>query len=281
MLVELERAVNTSRYTIVVLSPAFLQSSWTEFESLFVQMSDPTGRRRRIIPLIYQDSDLPPRLRYLTSVDFRKSFQQGVEVLIKSLRRPVLPETPPQPIETQTATEPQVLEEVLAINRQILTLISQSASRGSRQKPSLFSDVNIVEDPKLCFVLMPFGPRWSRPLFDRHITPVCADEKLNPIRADDIYGVRGIMQDVWIYINQARIIIADLTTRNPNVFYEVGLAHALSKDVILITQTMDDVPFDLRGVRCVVYSLELDGPQHFEENLRKTIKSVMEGDTRT
>jgi hypothetical protein len=82
------------------------------------------------------------------------------------------------------------------------------------------------------------------------------------------------MQDVWLYINQAGIIIGDLTTRNPNVFYEVGLAHAIGKKVILITQNMDDVPFDLRALRCIVYSLELDGPKKFETDLRKTLKSL-------
>ena len=53
------------------------------------------------------------------------------------------------------------------------------------------------------------------------------------------------MDVIWESINRARIVIADTTTRNPNVFYEIGICHTLGKDVILITQDSEDVPFDL------------------------------------
>jgi nucleoside 2-deoxyribosyltransferase len=56
------------------------------------------------------------------------------------------------------------------------------------------------------------------------------------------------MQDVWNHINKARIIIADLTTRNPNVFYEVGIAHALGKDVILLTQNLSRIRIAISGL---------------------------------
>jgi len=55
-----------------------------------------------------------------------------------------------------------------------------------------------------------------------------------------------IMQQIWVYILNARVLIAELTGKNPNVFYELGLAHAQGKDVILLTQSINDVPFDLR-----------------------------------
>lgn len=61
------------------------------------------------------------------------------------------------------------------------------------------------------------------------------------------------MQSVWDGINRARVVIADLTGRNPNVFYELGIAHTLGKPVVMLTQSMDFVPFDLRQLRCIVY----------------------------
>jgi hypothetical protein len=60
-----------------------------------------------------------------------------------------------------------------------------------------------------------------------------------------------------------------------NVFYELGVAHAIGKDVILITQTMDDVPFDLKALRCIVYSFTPRGMKEMESILRKTIQEIM------
>lgn len=94
-------------------------------------------------------------------------------------------------------------------------------------------------------------------------------------RADDIYGISGIMQSVWESINRAQVIIADLTERNPNVFYELGIAHTLGKPVIMITQSMDYVPFDLRHLRCVVYDFKPGRIQKFEVILEKTIKTIL------
>jgi len=70
-------------------------------------------------------------------------------------------------------------------------------------------------------------------------------------------------------------MVADLTGRNPNVFYEIGLAHALGKDVIIITQTMNDVPFDLKALRCIVYDFTPRGMKQLEASLVKTIKTIM------
>jgi hypothetical protein len=72
-------------------------------------------------------------------------------------------------------------------------------------------------------------------------------------RADDIWENPAIIQDVVSLIDRARVVICDCTGRNPNVFYEAGIAHALGREVILITQTDQDIPFDLRHLRYVRY----------------------------
>jgi hypothetical protein len=67
---EMERAVLSSRKTLLVLTPYYLESAWTEFEALMLQALDPAARGRRLIPLLKEKCELPPRIGYLTYVDF-------------------------------------------------------------------------------------------------------------------------------------------------------------------------------------------------------------------
>ena len=128
---------------------------------------------------------------------------------------------------------------------------------------------------RLVFVLAPFIEPFTT-IFRDHIKPTVEQgNSFTCIRADDIYDNRPIVEDIWKSINEARIVLAELTGRNPNVFYEVGIAHTVGKEVILITQTMDDVPFDLRHLRCIVYDYTPRGVQTLETNLRNTIDGIM------
>ncbi|UCH95967.1 MAG: toll/interleukin-1 receptor domain-containing protein [Candidatus Aminicenantes bacterium] len=277
ILVELERLVRSSKYIILILSQDWIESQWTNIEAMFLQMQDLTGMKRKIIPLMYKKCELPHRLSTYTYADFTGDFDSAFNKLIFSLG--IDPEVAKaEKYSSDYGGDSITLREVLELNWQILKLITENISSTSRGTAKVFHDFGITMDHRLCFVLMPFSTNWSRKFFERHIELPCRELSLNAIRADDIYGVEGIMQDIWIHINKARIIIADLTGRNPNVFYEVGLAHAIGKDVILITQTMDDVPFDLRSLRCIVYSLELDCPEKFEEMLKNTINAVLRVD---
>lgn len=63
------------------------------------------------------------------------------------------------------------------------------------------------------------------------------------------------MDQVWRGIRNATVLIAELTSKNPNVFYELGLAHALEKPVILVSSNQEDVPFDLRHIRVILYDI--------------------------
>ena len=69
-LVNMERAVETSRHTLIVLTPAWIQSEWAEFESLLVVTADPAARRRKLIPLLLKPCALPSRISILTYADF-------------------------------------------------------------------------------------------------------------------------------------------------------------------------------------------------------------------
>ena len=147
-----------------------------------------------------------------------------------------------------------------------LATSSKTAERIGR----IFGGGEFTLDSNLCFVLMPFEEK-MRPIYDGHICKIIESERLNCLRADEIVGTNLITWDVWEKINRARFLIADLTGKNANVFYEVGLAHALGKEVILLTQTMGDVPFDLKALRCIVYSYTPKGMKDMEIKLKETI----------
>lgn len=103
-----------------------------------------------------------------------------------------------------------------------------------------------------CFIIMPFGS-WFDYYFEAIYVPAIKSAGLMPRRADDLYRPSALVNDIWTLTQNAKVILADLSGKNPNVFYELGLAHALAKPAILVTESMDDIPFDLRALRVIVY----------------------------
>lgn len=138
----------------------------------------------------------------------------------------------------------------------------------------IFGGGTFTLDTRLCFILMPFDAKFQ-PLYDDHIKPTVGRAGLRCERADEIRGPNLITWDIWERVNRARLLVAELTDQNANVFYELGLAHALSKDVILITQSMDFVPFDLKTIRCILYDFTPRGTQKLEKELAETIAALI------
>ena len=139
----------------------------------------------------------------------------------------------------------------------------------------IFQGREFLIDEGLAFVLSPFAEPFDT-VYEDHLKPsVESFSGLRCLRADDINDNRPIMEDIWKSINEARIIISDLTGKNPNVFYETGIAHTIGKEVVLITQSMADVPFDLRHLRCIVYEYVPRGMATFEQNLTKTVANIL------
>ena len=121
---------------------------------------------------------------------------------------------------------------------------------------------------------MPFTQNWSDDIWNLVIKEAIISTGLNPIRADDLYG-KDIMEDVWSGILRSRLIIADTTGLNPNVFYELGIAHTLGKDVILLTQDVSDIPFDLNRYRHIIYQNNIQGGEKLKKDLAKAIREVL------
>jgi hypothetical protein len=112
-----------------------------------------------------------------------------------------------------------------------------------------------VDAGTTCFVMQPFdGPLGG--YYETIFKPAIEQAGLTAVRADaEIFGTGKIMDQVWRGIHAAKILVAELTTKNPNVFYELGLAHALEKPVVLVSSNQEDVPFDLRHIRVILYDV--------------------------
>jgi hypothetical protein len=121
------------------------------------------------------------------------------------------------------------------------------------------------------FVAMPFSKE-IEPIYKDHITEIVSKKmKLSLGRADDFYTNHAIMQDVWSEIYYCQVVIADCTGKNPNVFYEIGIAHTLGRQTILISQDVNDIPFDVRYIRSIVYEYTPSGMKEFERRLEDTL----------
>jgi hypothetical protein len=106
-----------------------------------------------------------------------------------------------------------------------------------------------------CFVMQPFASPHGD-YFEKIFKPAIDKTGLKPIRADaDIFATGKIIDQIWRGINAAKVLVAELTTRNANVLYELGLAHALKKPVVLVSSNQLDVPFDLQHIRVIYYDV--------------------------
>jgi hypothetical protein len=121
-----------------------------------------------------------------------------------------------------------------------------------RTRPAVFqiSEHENIE-PSLVSAMMPFDPSFNAVYAALQRTAESAGLRCR--RADDIWENPAVIQDVVSLIDRSHVIICDCTGRNPNVFYEIGIAHTLGREVILITQAAADIPFDLRHLRFVLY----------------------------
>ncbi|HUU62963.1 MAG TPA: hypothetical protein VMX96_03470 [Dehalococcoidia bacterium] len=122
-----------------------------------------------------------------------------------------------------------------------------------------------------CFVIMPFSATFNDE-YEKVIKPAVESAGLVPIRGDEIYSRPKVMEDIWKALRSARIVVAELTGKNTNVFYEVGLAHTISKPVIIITRDEKDVPFDLKALRYLYYNME---DPFWGENLKTAISGMI------
>ena len=177
---------------------------------------------------------------------------------------------------TQTLEDAQLLEDVGDGQKRVLDVTYSSTT------PPEVSDENLkklskkvtVQATDTCFVVQPF----AAPLGDYYTTiyePAIAKAGLKAVRADaEIFGTGKIIDQIWDGINTARVLVAELTTRNANVFYELGLAHALRKPVILVSSNKEDVPFDIGHVRVIYY--DVNDPFWGNKLIEKVAENILQ-----
>lgn len=135
--------------------------------------------------------------------------------------------------------------------------------------------MNISTKPKkFCFVLMPFDQCFND-IYHLGIKQGCLDAGAYCERVDEQIFNESIIERVYNQISKADIVIADMTNRNPNVFYEVGYAHALGKTTILLTSNVSDIPFDLKQYPHIIYNNSIVS---LKEDLTARVKWIIEND---
>ena len=127
------------------------------------------------------------------------------------------------------------------------------------------------------FVLMPFGGDFDS-FYEKVLKPTLEEQGFDVNRADDFQNRRNILKDVMEGISNGDLIVADLTGRNANVFYELATAHSFKKPVLMITQSIDDVPFDLSNYRLLEYSISISGLDETRAKIRNFAASFLGGD---
>lgn len=142
-----------------------------------------------------------------------------------------------------------------------------------RSQPRVFtlshsSDV----EPTLVSVMMPFDPSFDAVY--QTLKDAAQEADLHCRRADDIWDDPAVIQDVVNLIDRSKVVICDCTGRNPNVFYETGIAHTLGRDVILITQNEADIPFDLRHLRFLKYLNNSEGRKALTARLEPRLREL-------
>ncbi|WP_256545753.1 hypothetical protein [Halobellus inordinatus] len=127
------------------------------------------------------------------------------------------------------------------------------------------------------FVILPFEDEFEK-LYNEKIAPVLSDRGYEVNKADSVDSQRAIIEDIINGIANADLIVADLTGTNPNVFYELGIAHGLGVPTVLIAQDIDELPFDLAAYKTIEYSLLFSEIEEFEEEIAEIGENHKSGD---
>lgn len=137
------------------------------------------------------------------------------------------------------------------------------------QMPDGYVELDLVA------VMMPFAMEFGG-AYDS-IKRAAGECRLRCLRADDIWEDTTIVQDIFSLIYRAQVVVVDFTGKNPNVMYETGIAHTLGKHVVPISQSLDDVPFDMRHHRVLKYLPNAEGLMKLSVGLAVKLRQVSAG----
>ena len=135
-----------------------------------------------------------------------------------------------------------------------------------------------AEGRHTAFVIMPYQPPFQG-VYDDLIRAALTNAGFEVTRAAEVTTSAAIMSTVIRGIKESCVIVADLTDGNPNVYYEMGIAHALHKPVIYLAQSIDELPFDIKAYRVIHYTRDYAMMKTAEKELTEVAKGVFDGST--
>jgi hypothetical protein len=140
--------------------------------------------------------------------------------------------------------------------------------------PVRFENLRARAELPGAFVVMEYGEPYDT-LYHEVIQPVATEKGFAAKRADDVFKPGIILQDITEGLIRASVVIAEVTAENANVFYEVGYAHALGQQTIFLAQRGRELPFDVRGFRCIFYDDTIGGKKDVQNSLRKHLDHIL------
>lgn len=216
---------------------------------------------------------LSPEIRSEKNESVDKESKESVDVKVVSLSTDT--------IETLADLIAKKIESRLLVTvRQVeeLTKSEKKLTEGTMLvRPSFGIPLDKKQYKNDVFMIMPFRDEFES-IYRHYIVRIVKSLNLSIKRGDDFFSAQNnsIIDEIWSAIYASKIVIADCTGRNPNVFYEIGIAHVLGIPTILITQNIDDVPFDVLSRRLIKYQNNAAGLLELETQLIKSIKSLVD-----
>jgi len=138
-----------------------------------------------------------------------------------------------------------------------------------------FSEVLVRQDRLKAFVIMPFREPFDT-LYKEVIKEEASSLGFQINRVDEIAGPGIVLDDIRRQIEESHVVIAEISLPNPNVFYELGYAHALGKPAVLLVRREEghEIPFDLRGYRAIFYDDTIGGKNKVQAELRRNLQAI-------
>ena len=151
----------------------------------------------------------------------------------------------------------------------------QDVGRELDQLRLLTNDINRDQTPTIpyVFALLPFRPAFLA-IYQCHIKPAIESLGCKMEHVQEIKTVENIVYTISAQIKRSNFLVADTSGQNPNVFYEIGLAHGIGKKVILLTQNIHDIPFDVRGLPHIAY--DLDRLDVLSDQLKEVARRILQ-----
>ncbi len=275
----LAKEIESADIIIAVLSPNYLSSNWAQKE-LEIAMLRQTKGEAKIIPIKIQPCIPLGLLAKYSWLDFIQDYDQAMYELIKTITIAIAMDKSPDSIDDQGSSfQPESISarELDKIKKELEEAVILFKSRTDDLIHT--QEKKDIKDRDKCFIVMPFSDPDLQVVYEDFVKPVIDNEcDLACERGDDVFGSNVIMDDILKSIEAARIVVADLTRKNANVFYEVGICHALDKDVLLLAQSIDDVPFDLRHRRVLLYDYSPRGCKRLESKLKENLLAMLSKD---